>query len=253
MTVAEPSGRPGLDDGHLVAGEGPGLVGADERRRAEGLDRLEPPDEHAAASAMRCGPDGQGERDGGQQRPPARAPRSRRWRRGSRRRPGVPRSSDEPEERQPTPTAMKATIVRTTRSSSRRGGWVARCAAGRRQAGDAGQAGAGARRGHHAPRPRPPRRRCRRTAGRHRRPLVRTLSPVSMEVSTAGVGSASSEVGGDPVAGFEQDEVADDDGRSASTVAPGRSRAPSPDGQEVDAVARPHGRPAAPGRTRRPR
>jgi hypothetical protein len=37
------------DHRHLVLGEGPGLVGADDRRRAQGLDRRQPPDHRAAA------------------------------------------------------------------------------------------------------------------------------------------------------------------------------------------------------------
>ena len=40
---------PHLDHGHLVAGEGAGLVGADERGRTERLDRLQTPNEGVAA------------------------------------------------------------------------------------------------------------------------------------------------------------------------------------------------------------
>ena len=53
-------------DAHLVAGERPGLVGADERRRAERLDRVEPPHDRVARR-HRLHADGERQRDDGGQ------------------------------------------------------------------------------------------------------------------------------------------------------------------------------------------
>ena len=69
-----PGRHPDLDDGHLVAGERAGLVGADEGRGPERLDRLEVAHERVAGGHA-LGADRQRQRDGGQQ--PARARRRR--------------------------------------------------------------------------------------------------------------------------------------------------------------------------------
>jgi hypothetical protein len=59
-------GCPDRDRGHLVAGDRAGLVGADHRGGAEGLDRLQPADQRLL-SGHGVGRAGQRERDGGQQ------------------------------------------------------------------------------------------------------------------------------------------------------------------------------------------
>ena len=58
--------QPGLHDRHLVPGQRAGLVGADDRRRAEGLDRLQIPDEDVALRHL-LGTPREGQRDGRQQ------------------------------------------------------------------------------------------------------------------------------------------------------------------------------------------
>ena len=60
------AGRPDLDHRHLVLGQGPGLVRADEGRRAQRLDRLQPADQGMAARHP-LRPEGQRQRHGGQQ------------------------------------------------------------------------------------------------------------------------------------------------------------------------------------------
>ncbi len=64
---ARPAGRgPRVDDCHAILGERPGLVGAHERRRTEGLDRLESTDERMSPRhALRA--DGERQRHGWEQ------------------------------------------------------------------------------------------------------------------------------------------------------------------------------------------
>ena len=112
-----PAGVQHLDDGHLVAGQRAGLVGADERGRAERLDRLQAPDQ-GVARGQPLGAEGQRQGDGRQQALGDERDRDadgeqeavawRAARAAARRR----------RRRRPTPTAITA-MIRTTRSSSR--------------------------------------------------------------------------------------------------------------------------------------
>ena len=55
-TVTAPAGVQTRSHGHLVLGQRPGLVGADDRRLAERLDRRQPPDERVALAPCAASP-----------------------------------------------------------------------------------------------------------------------------------------------------------------------------------------------------
>ena len=122
---------------------------------------------------------------------------------------GFPSRSESTKNSPPTPTAMAAT-VRTRRCSS----WVSGLGdlgRRRRQLGDRRQPGGRRRWRSPWPRPRPRRRRCRRTAPHGRRRARFALPGEHRRVDEQAVRGHGGRVGRDAVAGFEYQQVVDDD------------------------------------------